>query len=135
MSVKAYSVGLKPHIVFQALFGIVLLAFVAMGVFGWQPPPVLPEAEPFRDAILGSGYVIPAILLVYFLTGISFLTNRFVPLGAVVLFPVSLNILLFHLTLNPGLRSIGMASALFLANAYMLYRSRAAYGPLFHAKS
>lgn len=126
---------LKPHTVFQALFGAVLLIFVAMGVFGWRPPPVLPRAEAFQNAILGSGYVIPVILLVYFLTGLSFLANRFVALGSLVWFPVSLNILLFHVTLNPTPRSVTIASVLFLANVYMLFRSRAAYRLLLRAKS
>lgn len=125
----------SKQIVFQALFGVVLLIFVGMGILGWEPPPVLPKAEPFKEAILGSGYVIPVILIVYFLSGMSFVTNRFVPLGSLVLFPISLNILLFHATLNPTLRSIGMALALFVANAFMLYRSRSAYRLLFHAKS
>jgi putative oxidoreductase len=126
---------LKLHAILRILFGVVLLAFVGMGVIGWQPPPVRPAAEPFQNAILGSGYVIPTILLIYFLTGMSFLTNRFVALGSIVLFPVSLNILLFHGTLNPTPRSISMASALFLANVYMLFRSRAAYRLLLNPKS
>lgn len=126
---------LRLHTIFQALFGVVLLVFVGMGVMGWEPPPVLPEAEPFQNAILSAGYVLPVILLVYFLTGMSFLANRFVALGSIVLFPVSLNILLFHATLNATPRSISMASALFLANVYMLFRSRAAYRLLLNAKS
>jgi putative oxidoreductase len=106
-----------------------------MGIFGWEPPPVLPGAEAFQNAILGSGYVIPVVLLVYFLTGVSFLANRFVALGSIALFPVSLNILLFHVTLNPTPRSVSFASVLFLANVYMLFRSRAAYRLLLNAKS
>ena len=125
----------KPHAIFQALFGVVLLVFVGMGAFGWKPPPVLPEAEQFQNAILSSGYVIPVILLVYFVTGVSYLANRFVALSSLVLFPVSLNVLLFHAILNQTPRSIGMALMLFLANLYMLFRSREAFRPLLNARS
>lgn len=118
---------MKPHTIFQAIFGLVLLAFVGMGVFGWEPPEVLPAAVPLRDAIFGSGYLIPVILLVYLVSGLTFLTNRFVALGSIALFPVSLNILLFHSILNRQPPSVGIASALFLANVWMLFRSRAAY--------
>ena len=30
---------------FRLLFGLMLLAWVGMGLTGWQPPPVAPEAE------------------------------------------------------------------------------------------
>jgi hypothetical protein len=125
---------LKAHSIFQALFGVVLLIWVAMGILGWEPPPVLAKAEPLRNAIFASGYVIPAILVVYFLSGASFVSNRFVPLASIILFPVSLNILLFHAMLNPTPRSLTIASALFAANIYMLFHARAAFRPLLQAK-
>jgi putative oxidoreductase len=126
---------LRPHTIFQVLFGVVLLVFVAMGVLGWQPPPVLAKAEPLRDAIFASGYIIPSILIVYFISGASFVSNRFVPMASVILFPVSLNILLFHAVLNPTGRSVAIASALFVANVYMLYQARAACRPLLRSQN
>lgn len=115
------------HRAFQILFGVVLMIWVSLGISGWIPPPVLPRAEPLRDAIFASGYIIPSVLLVYFLAGAAFLANRLVPLGAVVLFPVSLNILMFHTLMNPTPQSLTIASALFLANCYMLFHCRVAY--------
>lgn len=126
---------LKTHSVFQVLFGVVLLIWVAMGLLGWEPPPVLAKAVPLRDAVFASGYVIPVILFVYFISGVSFVANRFVPLASVVLFPVSLNILLFHALLNPTPRSLGAASTLFVANTYMLFHARAAYRSLLRARN
>lgn len=116
--------------IFRILFGIVLMIWVGMGVVGWQPPPVEADAEALRDAIFGSGYIIPAILIVYFVTGLAYLANRYVALASVLLFPVSLNILLFHTILNPHPRSVSIAAALFVANCYMLYQSRTAYSSL-----
>jgi putative oxidoreductase len=120
----------RAHRVFQTLFGLVLMLWAGMGVFGWVPPPVRSEAQALHDAIFASGYMISAVLIVYFVVGLAYLSNRFVALASVLLVPVSVNILLFHALLNPTPRSLGIASALFLGNAYMLFRCRAAYAPL-----
>ena len=83
-----------------------------------------------QDAIVSSGYIIPVILIVYFSVGISWLLGQFVALSAIVLFPISLNIVLFHLVLNRA--PFGLAAAFFLlvVNLYMLFRSRGAYRQL-----
>jgi putative oxidoreductase len=116
--------------IFRYLIGIVLMVWVGMGVVGWQPPPVEADAEALRNAIFASGYIIPAVMIVYFVTGLAYLANRYVALASVMLFPVSLNILLFHTILNPHPRSVSIASALFVANCLMLYQSRMAYSSL-----
>ena len=118
---------------FRLVFGIVLLAWVGMGIAGWEPPPVLSDAVSLRDSIFESGYVIPAVLCVYFFSGVCFVTNRYVALGSVVLFPVSLNIFLFHLMMNPNLRSLSIATALLVGNIFMLYQNRSAFVELLKA--
>lgn len=116
--------------IFQRLFGVVLLAWVLMGVgvIPFRVPQVAPAAEPLRDAIFASGYLIPAVLVVYLIAGLAFLGNRFVALGAVVLFPVSLNILLLHAFLNP--RAVPLALLLFLPNVALMWFHRSAFEPL-----
>ncbi len=120
--------------VFRILFGIVLMVWVGMGVFGWQPPPVSTGAETLRDAIFESGYIIPSVLFVYFLVGAAYLLNRFVPLASILLFPVSLNILMFHTFMNPNARSLSVAGALFAANCVMIVCHRATFSPVLKAK-
>ena len=120
--------------VFRLVFGVVLLVWVIMGIAGWEPPPVASEAVALRDAIFASGYLIPAVLVVYFVVGASFLTNCFVALGALLLFPVSLNIILFHGFMNPSLRSLLIAGLLLLANCLMLYQQRSAYADLLRVR-
>ena len=120
---------------FRVVFGAVLLYWVGLGLTGWEPPPVAEDAIMLRDAIFASGYLIPAVLVVYFLVGVSFLTNRFVPLGSTILFPVSLNILLFHSFVNPNPRSLSIAGALFIANSIMLYQHRSAFHELLRAQT
>ena len=114
----------------QALFGAILVGFSLMPLFGWEPPSVQPQAQPMQEALLSSGYIIPVILIVYFVVGISWISNLFVPLSSVVLFPISFNILLFHWTLNRTPFSLTAASLLGAVNLYMLYQCRLAYGPM-----
>lgn len=120
----------KVFAIFRILFGTVLMLWVGMGLFGWEPPPVASEAESLRDAIFESGYIIHTVLFVYFVAGTAYLLNRFVPLASVLLFPVSLNILLFHAFMNPNVRSLSIAGALLAANCVMIFRHRTAYLPM-----
>ena len=119
---------------FRLVFGAVLLFWTVLGLTGWEPPPVAEDALVLRDAIFSSGYLIPTVLTVYFLAGISFLSNRFVALASVILFPVSLNIFLFHSIMNPNLRSLSIAGALIIANSIMLFEHRSALHELLKAR-
>ena len=118
--------------IFQRLFGVLLIVFVGMALFGWEPPPITPEAQPLWDAIAASGYIMPVVIVTYGMTGAAFLLDRFAPLAAVLLAPVSLNILLFHGFLNPS--SIPFAGGFFVCNALMLYVHRRAYSSLLRAQ-
>ena len=119
---------------FRLLFGLMLLAWVGMGLTGWQPPPVAPGAEALRDALFDSGYIIPAVLIAYFLVGLCYLSGLYVALASVVLLPVSMNILMFHAFLNPNPRSLTIAVLLFVANLGMLWLHRGAFEELLKAR-
>lgn len=114
--------------IFQRLFGILLIVFVGMYLFGWETPRVASEAQPLWDAIIGAGYLMPVVMLTYGISGVAFILNRFAPLAAVLLAPVSTNILLFHAFLNPS--SIPFAGGFFVCNALVLIIHRQSYGSL-----
>ena len=118
----------KATNIFHRLFGAVLVIFVGMYIFQWEPPPISREAQPLWDAIIGSGYIMPIVILVYLITGLAMLANRYVPLAAVLLTPVSFNIFLFHSFLNP--RSIPFAAIFFIANLALLYIHRSSFREL-----
>ena len=120
----------------RILFGLMLLVFFAMGLglFGWAPPVASEAGRPLQDAIAGSGYILPIIQATYLFAGVSYLANRYVALASVILFPVSVNILLYHLFLDPGGVTLLAALALFLPNLFMLYVCRAAYAPLLKSR-
>ena len=114
--------------IFQRLFGLLLIVFVGMDVFGWEPPPIAPQAQPLWDAIVKTGYIMPLVILVYGITGIAFILDRFAALAGILLVPVSLNIFLFHLFLNPS--SIPFAATFLVCNALLLYKHWDSYSHL-----
>jgi len=123
----------KAASIFQRVYGILLIVFVGMGTFGWEPPPISDAAKPLWDAIVESAYIMPTVLIVYLATGLAFLFNRYAPLAAVLLMPVSLNILLFHSFLNP--RSIPFAATFFIANLMVLFVHHSSYRELLRRRA
>ena len=94
-----------------------------------------PEGWALISAINASGYLFPAVGIVSLLCGLAFLANRYVALAAVVLMPITVNFVLFHLFL--GFRDISIREAVpyvfFALNVYMLYSERAKYTALFES--
>ncbi|MEM8534332.1 MAG: hypothetical protein AAGF95_26025 [Chloroflexota bacterium] len=78
--------------------GIIFLVFGLNGFVTFIP---VPEFHPFMEILVSSGYmyVVKAIEVI---GGIMLLTNRYVPLGLVLLVPVIVNIALFSLFLDPS---------------------------------
>ncbi|MEJ7586888.1 MAG: hypothetical protein WKI04_04935 [Ferruginibacter sp.] len=80
----------------------------------------------FKAGLVGVGYFYPMIKTIQIVGGISLLVNRYAPFSAVVLFPLSLNILLYHTILVPSGWLMGViliVTNLFLGYAYRNYYS------------
>ncbi|MCR8558771.1 DoxX family membrane protein [Mucilaginibacter sp. BJC16-A38] len=60
------------------------------------------KAGAFIAGLKGTGYFYPMQKVIQIAGGISLLINRYAPFSAVVLFPISLNVLLFHTILVPS---------------------------------
>ena len=113
-----------------------ILVFVSglmgLGIFGWEPPIAGPEARPFQLAMHEAGYFMPIMAATFLVTGLSFAVDRYAALSTIVLFPISINILLFHSLLEAG--QFPVAIFFFAINCFMLWYCRAAYAPLLRAK-
>jgi putative oxidoreductase len=87
-----------------------------------EAPPLPATAMNFMTALIGTGYLLTVVKVVELVCGLMLLTNRWAPLATVMLFPITVNIVLFHGFLdNPTSLPvcIGMLAAhLFLAFAY-----------------
>ena len=68
----------------------------------YQPPAHEGAAGLFKAGLYATGYFYPMQKTIQVLGGLSLLSNRYAPLAAVVLFPISLNVFLFHTVLVPS---------------------------------
>jgi hypothetical protein len=115
------------------LLGLMFLVFGSNMFLHFIPMGPMPAglAGQFTTALFASGYfyVVGAIMVV---SGILFLVNRFVGLGLTLLGPVLFNILLFHLTMNPG--GIGMGAFATLLWLLVAWEHRIVFERLFAAR-
>ncbi|MBA4136183.1 MAG: DoxX family protein [Opitutus sp.] len=121
----------------RVLLGLGFFVFGGAGLFNLLPPPppgTMPAgAEAFSGALFATGYMLPLIKGTETLCGLLLLLNRFVPLALVVLAPVVLNIVAFHVFLAPSGTAVAIV---FLAlELYLAWVYRAAFRPLLIARN
>ncbi len=107
------------RIVSQVLFGLVFLVFGLNGFFNFLPqPPLDPKALEFIMALVNSGYMMTLIKGTEVLCGAMILTGVFLPLGLVLIAPILVNIVMFHLMIAGG---PGMGFALLFMWTYLVH--------------
>ena len=117
----------------QALLGLAFVVFGLNKFIGFMPPPDLPMAAgSFMGALAETGYMFPLIALTEIVAGALILARFYSALGLVLLAPISVNIVLFHLSLAPS----GGMPAYVLAgiNIYLLFQNLDKYRGLLSAK-
>ena len=103
----------------RILLGLVFFVFGLNGFFQFIPPPPTPmpeRATAFLGAMMGAGYFLPLLAGTQTIAGALLLANRFVPLALIVLAPVIVNIIAFHLFLErsgPYHRVVGLAQGVY----------------------
>jgi len=108
----------------RTLLGLMFTVFGLNGFLNFIPPPPDPgpeEAMAFGAAMMATGYMMPLVKGTEVAAGLLLLANRFVPLALVVLAPVIVNIVAFHVFLAPASSAMAfviLAMELFLAWSY-----------------
>lgn len=120
-------------IIVRVLMGL-MFAFASIAFFFKlvDAPEQTGSVKIFNDGIAASVYLMPTVKVFELLCAIAFLSGRFVPLATVVLFPVNLNILLFHVFLEPS--GLPMVILLMLGNLFLAYYYRDKYREILTAK-
>ncbi len=121
-------------IIFRILLGFIYLVFGLDYFLHFIPyqPNHTGNAEAFKAGLQGAGYFYPMIKTIQIVGGISLLVNRYAPFFAVVLFPISLNVLLFHTFLVPSGWLMGVF--LIVPNLFLGYAYRRYYNSMFIKK-
>ena len=110
----------KATMVLRIILGLILIVFGANKFIGFMPSPELPEAAGnFMGALASTGYMFPLIGAVEVIVGILLILNKWVPFAVVLLAPVAVNMVLFHLKLAP----VGIVPAALVAiiNGFLIY--------------
>jgi len=119
-----------PHIA-RVLMGLMFFIFGLNGFLNFIPPPKTPMPEgagAFAGALMKTGYMFPLIAGTQLLVGVLLLLNRFVPLALVLIMPILVNIIAFHIFLQPA--GSGPGAFLLVLELYLAWVYRKAYRPL-----
>lgn len=82
------------------------------------------------DSLSKIGYILKVVGSFEVLIGLLLIFNKWVPFALILLAPITLNILLFHLFMDtPGLF---LALIVLVLNAILIYKNWKVYKPLFH---
>jgi putative oxidoreductase len=114
------------------LLGLIFLIFGLNGFLHFIPmPPPSGVAGQFFGALFVSNYLVP-IFGLQVISGALLLVNRFVPLALTILAAIIVNILLFHVLMNPA----GLGLAVFAAILWgVVFASvRSAFAGIFQAR-
>lgn len=126
--------GRMPLLIARLLMGIIFLAAGANGyavLFGAEP--FLPTS-PAAIQLLGTGYLLFLEKSTELVAGIFLLFGIFIPLALVVLAPITINILFFHLFADQGPLLL-LAILLTFLHSCLLWKFRKNYQGLLEKKS
>jgi putative oxidoreductase len=119
-------------LIIRSLLGLIYLVFGLNFFLHFMPatgPAMSAKATAFAGGLFGSGYFMQYMKVVEILSGFFLLINKFTAFFLLILFPITLNIFLFHTILVPSGFPMGLGMLvfhLFLGFAYRRY-----YAPLF----
>ena len=113
--------------------GMLLFASIVVLFKLVKQPELSGNVKIVMEGFTATGYLMTTVKIVELLCGAAFLIGRFVPLATVAIFPITLNILMFHLFLDPS--GLPIAIFLMLGNLFLAYYYREKYRVLFEAKS
>ena len=114
------------------LLGLIFLVFGLNGFLHFIPmPPPSGVAARFFGALFVSNYLVP-IFALQVISGVLLLLNRFVPLALTILAAIIVNILLFHVLMNPA--GLGLAVLVAILWGVVFASVRSAFAGIFQAR-
>lgn len=119
-------------IVVRTLMGLLLLFASVTYFFKLVPVPAMTGATKTYNEGLAVVGIMNIVKVLELLCGLAFVTGRFVTLAAVVIFPIAINIVLFHAVVAPS----GLPAGVFLlvGDLFLAYYYRQNYRTLFAVK-
>ena len=121
----------KITLITRILLGVILVVFGLNKFLDFMPHPELSaQGGAFMGALVTTGYMFKLVGLTEFVSGLLLLLNKYKGFALVLLAPISVNIVFFHLVLEGG---NGIFPALVVAglNAFLVYANWNRFKSLF----
>jgi putative oxidoreductase len=120
----------------KILFGVSLLfglMFINSGLnkfFNYMPMPkdMPEEMMKIMTAFMQIGWLMPLIAVAEITGGLLFITNKYRALAAIIIFPVMVGIVVYHITTAPS--GLPIALPLFAINLWVIIENREKYLPM-----
>ncbi len=120
----------KTTLILRILLGILLVVFGSNKFIDFLPH--FDFSNPYAAYLFNAfknSYILKTVGFIETIIGLLFIVNKAVPFSLIVLAPISINIILFHLTLDPI--NIGPGLFVFFVNIFLIYRYWSHYKSLF----
>jgi putative oxidoreductase len=120
----------KLSMILRILLGLILVIFGANKFLDFMPAMDLPApAMALMGAMMKSGYLFKLIGATEVVVGLLLILKKWTGLALVVLAPISVNMIFFHLALAPA--GVGPAAIVTLINILLIYDNWDKYKGLF----
>jgi putative oxidoreductase len=117
----------------RVLMGLMFLfASVAFFLKLIPQPEMSGPIKLFNEGLAASGYFMPFLKVVELIAGLMLVIGLFVPLTAIVIFPITIHIFLVHAFMAP--EGLPIAVFMLLGNLFIAWYYRKSYAPLFVMK-
>ena len=116
----------------RIVLGLILVVFGLNKFLQFMPFPPMPvPAGAFMGALMASGYLMTIVAIVEIAVGAMLLTNKYVALALLLLAPISVNIITFHIFLD--IAGIGGAALVTILNVFLLFANKEKYNSVLSA--
>lgn len=120
----------KIILVVSILFGLMFINAGLNKFFNYIPVPenIPDHLAKFMNAIMEIGWLWPLLGAMEVVGGILFITNKFRALGAIIVFPMMVGILLTHIFVDTT--TLPIAIVLMAINVWVIWENREKYMPM-----
>jgi len=118
-------------LIIRTLLGLLYFVFGLNFFFHFIPMSAGPTGAgaTFMGGLMATGYFFPLLKVVETISGLFLIVNKYTAFFLVLLFPISLNIFLFHTILEPS--GMPMGVGIIVLNLFLGYAYRKYYAGVF----
>ncbi|RAJ76574.1 DoxX-like protein [Chitinophaga dinghuensis] len=120
----------KILFVLSLLFGLMYINAGLNKFFNYMPTPKDLPADMVKDmtAFMVISWLLPLVGVIEIIGGLLFIFRKTRALGAIVILPIMVGVLLVNLTVSPS--GLPLAGAMFLINLWAIYDNMEKYLPM-----